>query len=127
LHQRTIKIEIITREIKYSGWYQHKKNTFSNSIYTGRRCSFYFCCDNGSPDGRDVQAGLTDRMVSDRPSIFRSVIKNVNFASYCGVPLKLRDAIRRKYPGQLARGVQLHHDNARTQAAPTTQKRVGTS
>jgi hypothetical protein len=25
-----------------------------------------FCCDNGSPDGRDVQAGLTDRMVYQR-------------------------------------------------------------
>jgi hypothetical protein len=25
-----------------------------------------FCCDNGSPDERDVQAGLTYRMVSER-------------------------------------------------------------
>jgi hypothetical protein len=25
-----------------------------------------FCCNNGSPDGRDVQAGLTDRMVQQR-------------------------------------------------------------
>jgi hypothetical protein len=27
---------------------------------------FDFCCDNGSPDGRDVQAGLTDRKVYQR-------------------------------------------------------------
>jgi hypothetical protein len=27
---------------------------------------FDFCCDNGSPDGREVQAGLTDRMVCQR-------------------------------------------------------------
>jgi hypothetical protein len=25
-----------------------------------------FFCDNGSPDGRDVQAGLTDRMIYQR-------------------------------------------------------------
>jgi hypothetical protein len=40
LHQRTIKIEIITGEITYSAWYQYKKNKFSHSIYTGRSCSF---------------------------------------------------------------------------------------
>jgi hypothetical protein len=39
--------------------------------------------------------------------------ESVNYASYCEVVLKLRDAIRRKLPGQLARGVLLHHDNAR--------------
>jgi hypothetical protein len=39
--------------------------------------------------------------------------ENVNSASYCEVLLKLRDAIRRKHPGQLARGVLLHHDSAR--------------
>jgi hypothetical protein len=39
--------------------------------------------------------------------------KNVNSASYWEVLLKLRDAIRRKRPGQLARGKLLHHDNAR--------------
>jgi hypothetical protein len=38
--------------------------------------------------------------------------ENVNFASFCEVLLKLRDAIRRKRPGDLARGVLLHHDNA---------------
>jgi hypothetical protein len=38
--------------------------------------------------------------------------KNVNSASFCEVMLKLRDAIRRKHPDQLARGVLLHHDNA---------------
>jgi hypothetical protein len=39
--------------------------------------------------------------------------ENMNSASYCEVPLKLRDAIRKKHPGQLARGVLIHHDNAR--------------
>jgi hypothetical protein len=27
---------------------------------------FYFCCDNGSLDGRDVHAGLADRLVYQR-------------------------------------------------------------
>jgi hypothetical protein len=35
---------------------------------------------------------------------------NVNCASYCEVLLKLLDAIRRKRPRQLTRGVLLHHD-----------------
>jgi hypothetical protein len=39
--------------------------------------------------------------------------ENMNSAWYCEVPLKLRDAIHRKHPGQLAREVLLHHDNAR--------------
>jgi hypothetical protein len=39
MHQRTSKIKIITREMKYSLWYQHKKNKFSHSFYTG--CSFF--------------------------------------------------------------------------------------
>jgi hypothetical protein len=38
--------------------------------------------------------------------------ENVN-SVHCEVLLKLQDAIRRKHPGQLARGVLLHHDNAR--------------
>jgi hypothetical protein len=33
LHQRTIKIEIITGETKFSIWYQHKKNKSSHSNY----------------------------------------------------------------------------------------------
>jgi hypothetical protein len=40
LHQRTSKIEIITGEMKYSLWYQHKKDKVSHSIYTGLSCSF---------------------------------------------------------------------------------------
>jgi hypothetical protein len=43
--------------------------------------------------------------------------ENVNSASYCEVLLKLRDAICRKRPGQLARGVLLHHDSARPHTA----------
>jgi hypothetical protein len=43
--------------------------------------------------------------------------KNVNFASYCEVLLKLQDVIHRKHPGQVARGVLLHHNNARPHTA----------
>jgi hypothetical protein len=42
--------------------------------------------------------------------------ENVNPATYC-VLLKLRDAIRRKRPEQLLRGV-LHHDKTRTHMTP---------
>jgi histone-lysine N-methyltransferase SETMAR len=38
--------------------------------------------------------------------------------------LKLQDAICRKHPGQLARGVLLHHDNARPHTAQGTQERI---
>jgi hypothetical protein len=48
----------------------------------------------------------------------------VNSASYCEVLLKLQDAIRRKYPDHLARGVLLHHDNARPHTARATQERI---
>jgi histone-lysine N-methyltransferase SETMAR len=50
--------------------------------------------------------------------------ENVNSASYCEVLLKLHDAIRRKCPGQLARGVLLHHDNARSHTAQVTQEKI---
>jgi histone-lysine N-methyltransferase SETMAR len=36
--------------------------------------------------------------------------------------LKLRDAIRRKLPGQLTRGLLLHHNNARPHTARATHK-----
>jgi hypothetical protein len=45
---------------------------------------------------------------------FQKHAEDVNSASYCEVLLKLRDAIRRKRPGQLARGVLLHRSNARS-------------
>jgi histone-lysine N-methyltransferase SETMAR len=38
--------------------------------------------------------------------------------------LKLQDAIRRKHPGQLARVVLLHHDNAGPRTARATQERI---
>jgi hypothetical protein len=40
--------------------------------------------------------------------------ENVNSVSYCDceVLLNIRDTICRKPPGQLARGLLLHHDNA---------------
>jgi histone-lysine N-methyltransferase SETMAR len=50
--------------------------------------------------------------------------ENVNSASYCEVLLKLRNAIRRKRPGQLARDVLLHHDSARPNTARTIQKGI---
>jgi hypothetical protein len=43
--------------------------------------------------------------------------ENMNSAMYCKVLLKLLDAIRRKHPGQLARGILLHRDNARPHTA----------
>jgi hypothetical protein len=43
--------------------------------------------------------------------------ENVNSVSYCNVLLKLWDAIHGKRPGQLARRVLLHHDNARPHTA----------
>jgi histone-lysine N-methyltransferase SETMAR len=48
----------------------------------------------------------------------------VNSASYCEVLLKLRDAIRRKLGGQLARRVLLQHGNARPHTARATQERI---
>jgi hypothetical protein len=48
----------------------------------------------------------------------------MNSASHCEVLLELRDATRRKLPGQLARGVLLHHDNARLHTARATQERT---
>jgi hypothetical protein len=45
--------------------------------------------------------------------------ENVISTSYCEVLLKLQDSVRRKRPDQLARGVLLHHDNARLHTAQT--------
>jgi histone-lysine N-methyltransferase SETMAR len=50
--------------------------------------------------------------------------ENVNSASYCEILLKLRGAIHRKQPSQLARGVLLHNDNARPYTAQTTPERI---
>jgi histone-lysine N-methyltransferase SETMAR len=50
--------------------------------------------------------------------------ENVNAVPYCEVLLKLRDAIHRKRPGQLARGVLLHHDNSRPHTARATRYRL---
>jgi histone-lysine N-methyltransferase SETMAR len=50
--------------------------------------------------------------------------ENVNSASYGKVLLKLQDAIYRKCPGQLARGVLLHHDNGRPHIARESQERI---
>jgi hypothetical protein len=50
--------------------------------------------------------------------------ENVNSALHCEVLLKFRDAIHRKHPVQLARGVLLQHDNAGPHAARATQERI---
>jgi histone-lysine N-methyltransferase SETMAR len=50
--------------------------------------------------------------------------ENMNSVSYCGVLLKMRDVSRRKHRGQLARGVQLHHENARPHTARATEERI---
>jgi hypothetical protein len=50
--------------------------------------------------------------------------ENVNYTSYCGLVLKLHDAVRRKRSGQLARRVLLRHENARPHTVPATQKRI---
>jgi hypothetical protein len=48
---------------------------------------------------------------------FEKCGENLNSVSYCKVLLKLH----RKCPGQLVRGVLLHHDNARPHTAQGTQ------
>jgi histone-lysine N-methyltransferase SETMAR len=50
--------------------------------------------------------------------------ENMNSASHCEVLLKLRDTIRRKRPGQLARGLLFHHDNARPHTARAIKERI---
>jgi histone-lysine N-methyltransferase SETMAR len=57
-------------------------------------------------------------------SHFQSHGENVNCVSYCEVLLKLRDAVCRRHPGQLARGVLLHYDSARPHTARATQERI---
>jgi hypothetical protein len=63
---------------------------------------------------------------------FQKCGENVNFALYWKVLLKLQDSAHRKYPGQLARGVLLHHDNTRPPYSPSnpednSRTTVGTS
>jgi hypothetical protein len=71
LHQTIIMIEIITEEMKYSLWYQHKKSKFCHSVCAGPSCSFV-CVFFFSPYAvvstweRDVQAELTNQMVYQR-------------------------------------------------------------
>jgi histone-lysine N-methyltransferase SETMAR len=52
---------------------------------------------------------------------FQKCGENINSATYCEVLLKLRDIIRRKLPGQLTRGVLLHHDNGQTPYSPSNR------
>jgi hypothetical protein len=55
---------------------------------------------------------------------FRKHGEGVDSASYCEVLLRLQDAVHRKLPGQLVRGVRLQHDNARPHTAQATQERI---
>ncbi|BFZ13360.1 hypothetical protein BsWGS_16399 [Bradybaena similaris] len=55
---------------------------------------------------------------------FKKKGDNVNSESYCEVLSVLRDAIRRKRPGLLTRGVLLLHDNARPHTARLTQEKI---
>jgi histone-lysine N-methyltransferase SETMAR len=55
---------------------------------------------------------------------FQKHEENVNSPSYCEILLKLQEVIQKQRPGQLARGVLLHHDNARPHRARATQKRI---
>jgi hypothetical protein len=48
----------------------------------------------------------------------------VNSASYCDVLLKLRDVVCRKCPGQVARVILLHYNNARPHTAQATQEKI---
>jgi hypothetical protein len=55
---------------------------------------------------------------------FQEIDGDVNSASYREVLFKLRDAIRRKRPGQLARGILFHHDNTISYRAQATKERI---
>jgi hypothetical protein len=45
---------------------QHKNTIFKHNLHGTEMQFSDFCCDNGSPDGTDVRAGLTARMVYQR-------------------------------------------------------------
>jgi hypothetical protein len=61
---------------------------------------------------------------SQRELLAHFLKRGENSASYSEVLLTLQDAIFRKRPGQLARGVLLHHDSARPHTAWATQERI---
>jgi hypothetical protein len=50
--------------------------------------------------------------------------QNVISESYCEILSKLWDGIRRNRPGQLARGVLLHHDNTKPHTARVAQEGI---
>jgi hypothetical protein len=60
------RIEVITGKTNSPYSTNTKKTNFHIQSTLGGVVVFYFCCDNGSPDMRDVQAGLTDRIVYQR-------------------------------------------------------------
>jgi histone-lysine N-methyltransferase SETMAR len=100
---------------------------------TNRGCitnqSVRHCNGNISVDLQPTLAGkVTLTVFCDLQGVhlahFQTRDENVNSALYCEALLKLRDAIRRKRPDQLARGLLLHHDNARPDTARATQERI---
>jgi hypothetical protein len=58
--QSTVRTGVITNETNSLCGTNIKKKQFSHVSYTGRSCSFL------SPDGRDIQDGLTERMIYRR-------------------------------------------------------------
>jgi hypothetical protein len=56
-------IEIINGEKGYTSGTNTRKTNFPTQSTLDRGVVFHFCYDNRGPDGRDIQAGLTDRMV----------------------------------------------------------------
>jgi hypothetical protein len=55
---------------------------------------------------------------------FPKYCENVNSKSYSKILLKLQGEIHRRCPGQMARGVLLHHDNARPHTAKAFHERT---
>jgi hypothetical protein len=77
LHQRTNTIKIITGEMKYSLWYQHKKNKFSYSIYTGRSCSFF------------TSAVITGVKPGEMSNSYGMLLKNSSFCTTLKSPVTI--------------------------------------
>jgi hypothetical protein len=63
LHQRIIKIEIITGETKFSIWCQHKKKFFPLNLHWTVLWIFTSAVIKGVQMVEMSKAGLTDRMV----------------------------------------------------------------
>jgi hypothetical protein len=58
-------MEVVIRE-KKPLWHQHKNTIFPLNIHWTELKVFSSGCYNGSPDGKDIQGGLTDNMTYRR-------------------------------------------------------------